>query len=416
MHVSIIGLGYIGLPTAVALANAGVKVRGVDLNEAVVRNVNDGILSFVEPGLAEQLANVVDAGLLTAGTAPESADVFVVAVPTPFNGDRTADLRAVEAATRSLSKVLHGGELVILESTSPPGTTERMVDWVAEERPDLMGEVDFAHCPERVLPGQMMRELVENGRIVGGLTLAASLRAKALYESFCRGTILTTDARTAELVKLVENAYRDVNIAFANEISLISDQLSVNTWEVIELANQHPRVNILNPGPGVGGHCIAVDPWFIVEAAPSTAKLIRLAREVNDAKPDYVVQQVADAAGPSTSSIAVLGLAFKKNVDDLRGSPAIDITRKIADRFPTVALHVIEPHIAELPAELRLPNVTLESTAAIGSADIVLLLVDHDQFQSAHTYVTADATVIDTRGQWGAVDLHALSILDATAR
>jgi len=286
--VVVVGLGYIGLPTAAILASNDVKVVGVDVNPRTVDAVNRGDVPFVEPDLATYVAGAVKQGTLRASGAPEPADAFIVAVPTPFKDDHKPDLSYIESAVRALAPLLYGGELVVLESTSPPGATEQMARWIIEERPDLSldgadgrPQIHVAHCPERVLPGRVMIELVTNDRIVGGLTPEAAERARELYGIFCQGEILLTDAVTAEMAKLVENSYRDVNIAFANELSLISDKLGIDVWELIRLANHHPRVNILQPGPGVGGHCIAVDPWFIVDADPEQARLIRTAREVN---------------------------------------------------------------------------------------------------------------------------------------
>jgi UDP-N-acetyl-D-mannosaminuronic acid dehydrogenase len=334
----VLGLGYIGLPTAAVFATRGKKVLGVDVISSVVETINRGEIHIKEPDLDVLVRAAVQSGNLIAALKPEAAETFVVAVPTPFKSTPTnpkaPDLSYVESATRSIATVVEAGNLIILESTSPVGTTELMRDWLFDEiaklRPTdmlaLRGSLFFAHCPERILPGQMLKELVTNDRIAGGLTPAAAEAARDLYRTFCVGEIFTTDARTAEMCKLTENASRDVGIAFANELSLICDRLGIDVWELITLANRHPRVNILQPGPGVGGHCIAVDPWFIVHAAPDVARLIRTAREVNDAKPHQVIGRVKACAERFRSPIiACLGLAFKADVGDLRESPAMDI-------------------------------------------------------------------------------------------
>ena len=406
--VAVIGLGYIGLPTAAILAENGVRVHGVDVSQRTVDAVNAGTVPFVEPDLADFVERNVKAGRLSASLKTPQADAYIVAVPTPFKDGHSPDLGYIEAAARGLAPQLRGGELVILESTSPPGATEHMAAVIREARPDLDGvTLDFAHCPERVLPGRVMIELVTNDRIVGGSTPEAAQRAKQLYETFCQGEILVTDCVTAEMAKLVENSFRDVNIAFANELSLICSDLGIDVWELIELANHHPRVNILQPGPGVGGHCIAVDPWFIVDAAPQTARIIRAAREINDGKPKWVVEQAKAAAFDVQQAtgrapvVAVLGLAFKPNIDDLRESPALNIATEVAQQFTGSRILVVEPHVEELPAALAgRDNVELvPAEDGIREADVVLLLVDHDAFASLGT-TTEGKKVIDTRGQW----------------
>ena len=406
--VAVIGLGYIGLPTAAILAENGVRVHGVDVSQRTVDAVNAGTVPFVEPDLADFVERNVKAGRLSASLKTPQADAYIVAVPTPFKDGHSPDLGYIEAAARGLAPQLRGGELVILESTSPPGATEHMAAVIREARPDLDGvTLDFAHCPERVLPGRVMIELVTNDRIVGGSTPEAAQRAKQLYEAFCQGEILVTDCVTAEMAKLVENSFRDVNIAFANELSLICSDLGIDVWELIELANHHPRVNILQPGPGVGGHCIAVDPWFIVDAAPQTARIIRAAREINDGKPKWVVDQAKAAAFDVQQAtgrapvVAVLGLAFKPNIDDLRESPALNIAIEVAQQFTGSRILVVEPHVEELPAALAgRDNVELvPAEDGIREADVVLLLVDHDAFASLGT-TTQGKKVIDTRGQW----------------
>ena len=404
--VAVIGLGYIGLPTAAILATQGINVIGVDVKQSTVDAVNRGEVPFVEPDLGTYLAGAVMQGNLSASTKTPGADAYIVAVPTPFKGDHAADLSYIDAAADEIAPQLFGGELIILESTSPPGATQHMADRILALRPDLRhkdedGGLFFAHCPERVLPGRVMVELVTNDRIVGGITPRAAERAKSLYETFCHGEILLTDAKTAEMAKLVENSFRDVNIAFANELSVISDKLGINVWELIELANHHPRVNILQPGPGVGGHCIAVDPWFIVDTAPEEARLIRTAREVNDAKPQWVIDKVRSAAeGLSSPTIASLGLAFKANIDDLRESPARRIVGQLADDMIGATILVVEPHIAELPKELaNRSNVELVSLEdALGRSDVSVLLVDHEAFSDAAGTIASREKHIDACG------------------
>ena len=407
--VAVIGLGYIGLPTAAILASSVARVTGVDIKQSTIDAVNAGELPFVEPDLGTVLAGAVSQGNLSASLEVPAADAYIIAVPTPFKANKVPDLSLVETASRNIAPNLKGGELVILESTSPPGTTELVAQTILAERADLTLEpnlpntVYFAHCPERVLPGRIMIEMRTNDRIVGAVNGDAAERARDLYQLFCDGEILLTDARTAELAKLTENAYRDVNIAFANELSLIADRLEVDVWELIELSNHHPRVNILQPGPGVGGHCIAVDPWFIVAAAEDEARLIRSAREINDAKPEYVLDQIIPRAERfKEPRIAVLGLAFKPDIDDLRESPAMRITEALASRVPEGQVLAVEPHIDELPASLAAhENVQLvEFTDAMQQADLVLLLVDHTIFKNADPRELTDAPIFDTRGAW----------------
>lgn len=399
--VAVIGLGYIGLPTAAILASRGYDVTGVDVNPAHVTAVNRGEVPFVEPALGDFVAEGVREGLLRAQAEMPPADVFIIAVPTPFGEEHRVDTRFIDAATDALIPRLRGRELIILESTSPPGTTEHVAARIAAARPDL-GGLEFAHAPERVLPGRVMEELVTNDRIIGGLTPAAAERARELYASFCEADLHLTDARTAEMAKLTENSFRDVNIAFANELSLICDELDIDVWELIELANKHPRVNILQPGPGVGGHCIAVDPWFIVSTAPSTSRLIRTAREVNDAKPSWVLNQVRDAATALEAPVvAALGLAFKPDIDDLRESPALAITEQLPGYVPNATVLAVEPNVDVLPAKLAGAGIELTDAAtAVDRADIVLLLVDHREFKAIDRSLLQGKTVIDTRGTW----------------
>lgn len=407
--VSVIGLGYIGLPTAAVLASRGIDVVGVDVTERAVETINRGEVHIVEPDLDIIVKAVVTTGKLRATMQAEPADAFMIAVPTPFIDDHQPDLSYIRQAAEAIAPVLEKGNLVVLESTSPVGATEQLSSWLAELRPDLQfphqnrerADVNLAHCPERVLPGHVLHELVANDRVIGGLSTGCSERARELYKTFVRGECITTDARTAELCKLTENAYRDVNIAFANELSLIADKLKVNVWELIGLANRHPRVNILNPGPGVGGHCIAVDPWFIVSSAPEQARLIRMARDVNDGKPGYVINQIEQAADQfKRPVIACLGLAFKADIDDLRESPALEIVSQLAQQQVGRIL-AVEPNVEELPpalVELGVELVGLE--AAMEECNLVVALVDHSEFKSIPSSQLASKVVVDTRGIW----------------
>jgi UDP-N-acetyl-D-mannosaminuronic acid dehydrogenase len=408
--VCIIGLGYIGLPTAAAFASRGLQVLGVDVNPQIVETVNAGNVHIEEPDLDIVVRSVVLSGNLRAALCPETADAFIVAVPTPFKDDHKPDLSYIKSAADSLAPVLRKGNLVILESTSPVGATEQLGAWLAERRPDLRfpqpgqtdADIHLAHCPERVLPGQVLTELVENDRVIGGTTAQSIELATALYKTFVKGDCVPTDVRTAELAKLTENAFRDVNIAFANELSLICDRLGIDVWELISLANRHPRVNILQPGPGVGGHCIAVDPWFIVDSAPEQARLIHAARTVNDSKPGFVVDKIRAATkGLHKPIVACLGLAFKPNIDDLRESPAVEVVRRIAGSADTLIL-AVEPHVQELPEELRmLPNVRLVSAEdAVAQAPVIAMLVDHEAFRLIDRRLLAGKAVVDTRGFW----------------
>ncbi len=410
--ICVLGLGYIGLPTASVIAANGVKVIGVDVQQSVVDKINRGEIHIIEPDLDAVTARVVQRGALRAATEPQEADAFIIAVPTPFHNN-TADLSFVFAAAESLAPKLRQGNLVILESTSPPGTTEMLIEKMAARRPDLRfpgngateTDISVAYCPERVLPGRVLTELVENDRIIGGITGECSERAAALYRIFCKGELLVTDSRTAEMCKLTENSFRDVNIAFANELSLVCDKLKINVWELIRLANHHPRVKILQPGPGVGGHCIAVDPWFIVEAAPEQTLLIRTAREINDNKPNWVLDKVKMAIGSHRGGrprIAVLGLSFKPDVDDLRESPALHVATMLGD-LDNSQLLISEPYIDALPNELAgRSNVTLVSdeTSAVTEADIVLMLVNHRRYYEMPVALLDGKVVIDTRGVW----------------
>jgi UDP-N-acetyl-D-mannosaminuronic acid dehydrogenase len=414
--ISIIGLGYIGLPTAAVFASRKIKVIGVDINQEAVDTINRGHVHIVEPDLDMVVQAAVSGGYLRATTRPEPADAFLIAVPTPFkadaNGDHEPDLRYIEAASRAIAPVLKQGDLVILESTSPVGTTEQMAAWLAAARPDLTfpqsygeaSDIRVAYCPERVLPGQVLRELLQNDRVIGGMTLKCSEAAAQLYKTFVQGECVVTTARTAEMCKLTENSFRDVNIAFANELSIICDKLGVNVWELIKLANRHPRVKILQPGPGVGGHCIAVDPWFIVSQTPDDARLIRIAREVNDGKPDWVLEKVRAAIGahmmqnPAKRSVdvtvAVYGITFKPDIDDLRESPALGIARQFAKEHAG-SLLVVEPHIGTLPSGFQ--GATLLQLGEARNADIHILLVAHKDFLNA---APQTGVVLDFTGTW----------------
>jgi UDP-N-acetyl-D-mannosaminuronic acid dehydrogenase len=399
--ICVMGLGYIGLPTASMLATKGHQVLGVDINPKTVDTINEGNIHIVEPDLDILVRSAVGSGNLRASLTPQEADTFIIAVPTPFKktdtNPKAPDISYVEAATRTIAPFIRPGNLIILESTSPVGTTERIAEIIRELRPDLTSEqVHIAHCPERVLPGHIIRELVDNDRIIGGIDSASAEKAQELYKTFCSGNIFLTDAKTAEMAKLTENSFRDVNIAFANELSMICDRLGINVWELIELSNKHPRVKILQPGPGVGGHCIAVDPWFIVAAAPEEAKLIRIAREVNDHKPHWVLEKVrAKAARFKNPVIGCLGLAFKANIDDLRESPALEITRNlIASGIGRVM--ACEPNVNGDFKEFPLHSLH----EVLRDADILLVLVDHQEFKGIDRELLKDKVVIDTRGVW----------------
>lgn len=411
--VTFVGLGYIGLPTAIVLANSGMNVTGVDVKAENVERINRGEVTIVEPGLEEALRDALASGKFCATTEMIHADAYIVAVPTPFTDDYHVDMKYIFSVAESIAPTLEGGELVILESTSPPKTTRRMAERILKLRPDLIADgepnldnkpvVYFAHCPERILPGNAMEELITNDRIIGGETEEASRRAKEIYRSFCKGELLSTDAVTAEMAKLTENSFRDVNIAFANELSVICDNLGINVWELIGLANHHPRVNILQPGPGVGGHCIAVDPWFIVSSDPTNSRLIRTAREVNDDKPKWVLNKVAQAVQEtSAKKIAALGLAFKANIDDLRESPALSIAQALAAKFTDCEILAVEPNVSEVPAALaQANNVTLtECAEAIDAADVIVLLVDHNEFKNVSAAQLKGKAIIDTKGLW----------------
>jgi len=407
--ICVIGLGYIGLPTAAILATRGYEVVGLEISQRLVDTVNQGKVPILEPDLSILVSGAVSSGNLRAVVDPEKADVFIIAVSTPLMENLKPDTSDIISSVKAIAPMLEKGNLIVLESTSPVGTTETIVRLAAQLRPDLdipldrdtPGDLSVVYCPERVLPGKILMEIVTNDRIIGGYYRTCNEKATELYSSFARGDIHMKDDRTVELTKLVENAFRDVNIAFANELSLICDRLRINVWQLIELANHHPRVNILQPGPGVGGHCISVDPWFIVDSEPNTTRLIRTAREVNNAKPAHVILQVKTAAERFKKPvIACFGLAYKANIDDLRESPAIEITRQLAHEKIGEIL-AVEPHIQDLPTALRNVGVMLTShEEALQRADIVVLLVDHDFFKSVKRETLFQKIVIDTRGIW----------------
>ncbi|AKF26418.1 UDP-N-acetyl-D-mannosaminuronic acid dehydrogenase [[Brevibacterium] flavum] len=407
VDVCVIGLGYIGLPTAAFMASKGLKVLGVDVNQTYVDKINNSEVPFYEPGFSSLLKDVVSSKSLSAQTTPIEADSYIVAVPTPFNDDKTVDTSYIDSAARSLAPFLRPKALVVLESTAAPGTTEHMANVLIDERPDLSldpesdNHILIAHCPERVLPGKIMEEMESNARVVGGINSQSSRAAERLYRSFCTGEILVSNARTAEMAKLAENSFRDVNIAFANELSIVCESLDINVWELISLANHHPRVNILQPGPGVGGHCIAVDPWFIVSSAPTLTPLIRTAREVNDGKPNKVLDKVKELVkGIPSPTIAALGIAFKADIDDLRESPSLSIVEQLAQS--ELRINVVEPNISVLPSSLsKLSNVELSKLDdAIVGADLVLVLVDHTPFKAVDHSRFANKIVVDTKGIW----------------
>lgn len=393
-----IGLGYIGLPTAAMFASHKIQVIGVDINQHAVDTINKGKIHIVEPELDVIVSAAVSQGYLRAATKPEPADAFLIAVPTPFMEDHEPDVRFVEAAAKSIAPVLKKGDLVILESTSPVGTTEQMAEWLAAARSDLSfpqqkgeaADINVAYCPERVLPGKVVHELVNNDRVIGGMTEKCSQRAIDLYKIFVDAKCIKTNARTAEMCKLTENSFRDVNIAFANELSIICEKLDINVWELIKLANHHPRVNILQPGPGVGGHCIAVDPWFIVAKTPAQTKLIRSAREVNDGKPNWVLERVKSAVSELLQNnsnltakditISCFGLAFKADIDDLRESPSLDIAKHIALSHSGKVL-VVEPNIDKLDAEDQKIIALCDQNFALDRAHIAVILVNHKEFK-----------------------------------
>lgn len=414
--ISVIGLGYIGLPTAAAFSSAKKAVIGVDINQQAVDIINQGKIHIVEPDLEQVVSDAVAGGFLHATTKPVQADAFLIAVPTPFKGNYEPDMSYVRSAALAIAPVLKKGDLVILESTSPVGATEELANWLAQARSDLTfpqqvgdkANINIAYCPERVLPGKVMIELFQNDRVIGGMTARCSDRAAQLYKIFLKGECVITNSRTAEMCKLTENSFRDVNIAFANELSLICDRQKINVWELISLANRHPRVNILQPGPGVGGHCIAVDPWFIVSQNPDISRLIHTARQVNDNKPQWVVNKVIEYVADcmkttgkrqSDVKIACLGLAFKADIDDFRESPALNITKKIA-KWHCGQVLAVEPNTSVLPKALEGQVILADLEVALAEADILVMLVDHLQFKAIPAEKIQQQWLVDTKGVW----------------
>jgi len=413
-NICVFGLGYIGLPTAAMFAHHGANVVGIDVNQHAVDTINQGKIHIVEPGLEAIVKQAVDNGKLKASLKPVHADAYLIAVPTPFKGDdHTPDLSYIQAVSEALAPLLEKGDVVILESTSPVGATEQMVAWLAAARPDLTfpkyhepdteADIYVAYCPERVLPGKVVEELISNDRIIGGMTKESTKKAQEVYRIFVQGELLATNSRTAEMAKLTENASRDVSIAFANELSIISDKLDINVWELIELANHHPRVNILQPGAGVGGHCIAVDPWFIVNQNPDEAKIIRAAREVNDSKPDWVIGKInaeidkLKAQGIEKPKVALLGLAFKPDIDDLRESPAIVIAKKTLS-LNDIEMSIVEPNINSLPSFLQaVPLYSLNK--AKQEADLLVILVAHQEFRDILENYSSAMNIISFTGE-----------------
>ena len=406
---SVIGLGYVGLPTAAIIARHGMRVIGVDIDPKVVTTITRGETPLVEPDLDKLVKSVVASGNLKAVIKPEPADVFIISVPTPFKNKKIPDISFLKDAVKTVAPVISSGNLIIIESTSPVGTTARIRDWLSNLRPDLnmpgitnTPDINIAHSPERILPGRILIELVENDRVIGGITPNCAEKAASFYGLFINGICHETNAQTAELVKLAENSYRDVNIAFANELSILCDKLKIDVWETVELANRHPRVDILQPGPGVGGHCIAVDPWFLVASAPSLTPLIQAARSVNDQKPNVLVEQIISHASTiKATTIGCLGLAYKADIDDLRESPAVTIVKKTAERFNGEIL-VCEPNITDLPPTLQSqPKIKLSPLQnCLNDAEFIVLLTNHREFTEISVQSLASKTVIDTRGIW----------------
>lgn len=417
--ISVIGLGYIGLPTAAIFASRKIKVIGVDVNRHAVDTINRGEIHIIEPDLDMVVHAAVAEGYLRATTKPEPADIFLIAVPTPFKegptGSHHPDMDYIEVASKSVAAVLKVGDLVILESTSPVGATEQMAAWLADARPDLTfprthgesSDIRVAYCPERVLPGKVLQELVQNDRVIGGLTPKCSEAAARLYKIFVQGDCVITNARTAEMCKLTENSFRDVNIAFANELSIICDKQGIDVWELIGLANRHPRVKILQPGPGVGGHCIAVDPWFIVSSNPEEAKIIKTARNVNDGKPLWIIDKIEEAINlinekrnnqfTKALTISCFGITFKANIDDLRESPSLAIASHIA-AGSNVSLLIVEPNILQLPDELTGRAKLVGIDEALEESDIIVLLVAHKEFLINKINKTLNKEIIDACG------------------
>lgn len=409
LKVAVLGLGYIGLPTAAVIARTGAMVLGIDVHRHVVDTINSGKVHIEEVDLDGLVSGVIARGTLRASTQIEPSDVFLIAVPTPFGENHTPNVGYVLQAATSIATVLKAGDTVILESTSPVGTTDKVAELLSQLRPDLKipghcvgtADVAIAYCPERVLPGRILVELIDNDRVIGGITPRCARKALQFYRRFVRGECVTATARAAEMTKLTENAFRDVNIAFANELSIVADGMGIDIWEVIRLANRHPRVNILSPGPGVGGHCIAVDPWFLVAADPDNTALIRTAREVNDSKVNYTVECAERLiAQLPNAPFACLGLAFKANIDDFRESPALHIAEQLAVRHGA-RLRIVEPHTRSLPPSVAASGAVLtDIDTALESCPILIVLVDHDVFKSVPVAERAGKLVYDTRGIW----------------
>lgn len=400
MTVSTLGLGYIGLPTSALIAASGISVNGMDVNKTVVETINRGEIHIVEPDLQDYVAKAVQRGLLKAYDTVQPADVYLIVVPTPFKGNHEPDISFIEAATRNTIPILKEGDLFIIESTSPIGTTEKMMEVIFSERPELKGKIFLAYCPERVLPGNVMHELVHNDRVIGGVDEASTQKALDFYSQFVKGELHKTNARTAEMCKLTENASRDVQIAFANELSLICDKADINVWDLIKLANKHPRVNILQPGCGVGGHCIAVDPYFIVSEYPLESQIIGKAREINNYKSFWVAEKIQNARlefqlkHGRKASVAIMGLAFKPNIDDLRESPAKYIAQKVLQNSNNEDVYFVEPNIKEH----KVFKLT-DFKEAYEKADIVAFLVAHDEFKGLNLdYKSGSRIVMDFCG------------------
>ena len=392
--ICVLGLGYVGLPTASLLATKGYSVSGIDVKQEVVEQINQGKVHIVEPDLDVMVKSAVQSGNLKAYIEPQPADIFIIATPTPFKDNNQPDLHYVFSAAKAISKVVKDGDLIILESTSPVGTTEQVREIIVTECPQL-SNLYFCHCPERVLPGRVLHELIDNDRVIGGVDEQSTEKAMEFYQHFVRGELLETNARTAELAKLVENTSRDVNIAFANELSIVCDQLGIDVWELIALANRHPRVNILRPGPGVGGHCIAVDPWFIVSSAPDATQLVQTARKINDSKPDWVIDRIADKAKRFKDPvIGCLGLAYKPDIDDLRESPALTIAHRLT-AMKIGKIIVCEPNVTTVDGLDLHPLDSL-----LNKADILVALVGHRQFKRIPMGRLEEKIVLDTCGVW----------------
>ncbi len=405
MRVTVAGLGYIGLPTAAQIASHGIRVQGYDVNPVVITTINRGETHIIENDLDQLVKQVVGNGNLTAHASPQAADVFVIAVPTPFHADKVPDLSYIKAAAEAIAPLLQPGNLIILESTSPVGTTELLSQWILESRKDLSFEADganviyLAYCPERVLPGKILYELVNNSRVVGGINPQSSQKAEKFYSLFVKGGITLTNCRTAEMAKLTENTYRDVNIALANELAEVCDDFGIDMWELIAITNKHPRVNVLNPGIGVGGHCIAVDPWFIIKTSNVNCSLMSQARAINMGKPGHVSNKILhEASRINAQRIACLGLSYKPDIDDLRESPAIEVVESLGLKFKG-QIDVIEPHVNILPKHLSIyQNIQLhELTPALLDADLIVVLVAHSQFKEAINRVV-DKPILDFVG------------------